>query len=76
MKGPSLICCLFFMMNSKGSYLQTKLLWNFVFYNIKPISLPASLELYMKGPSWSFILKLAFFLALTKFTSSALMIYL
>ena len=50
-------------MNSKGSYLQTKLLWNFMFCNIKSASLPASLELHMKGLDWSFILKLDFFLA-------------
>ena len=65
MKGPRLTFYLLFVMNPKGSYLQKKHLWNVILCRIKFASLPTSLELHMKGPSWSFILKLAFFLALS-----------
>ena len=75
-KGPSLTFFLFLVMNSKWSYLHTKLLWNAILCRINYASFPASLELHMKGPNWSLILKLAFFLALTNLISSTLMICL
>jgi len=51
MKRPSLTFFLFWVMNSKGSYLYTKLLWNLFLYRIRSASFPASLELHMKGPN-------------------------
>ena len=42
---------LFLVMNSKGSYLQMKLLWNFILCRIRSASFPSTLELQMKGPN-------------------------